>query len=378
MKQYAQEYVVIDADGHGGPTTQENYLPKKFRNRTGWIDDPTGIPRPDGRWGRAIVEGVPMPKGKGKKVGFQGPVSAGPWKEYGQRRGEYDPKVRLEDMDLEGIDVTVLFFGLGQAGLKDKEYAIASCRASNDAYAADYCSIDPKRVKATVALPLQDVAASVKELHRVVTKHGFVGACVPTNVRGKNLAHKDFWPLFEEAERLNVPVCFHIGPGVSEGIKEAGMERLDNYFYTHTLSFPFENQIALTTLVGEGVLERFPRLRFGFMESGCGWLPFLIERLDEHFERLPVLVPNMKHKPSVYIKESGQVFVATEPDEKGLPYVLEAAGEGNIVYASDYCHWDCDFPNSVRDIAERSDLSDEAKRKVLAENAARLYGFNGT
>ncbi|MEE9284993.1 MAG: amidohydrolase family protein, partial [Dehalococcoidia bacterium] len=226
MKEYAQDVLVIDADGHGGPTTANRYLPKKFHDRVGWVDDPTGIPRPGGKWGRMLIEGRPMPKGKGTKVGFQGPASAGPWKEYGLRRGEYDPKARLDDMDLEGIDVTVLFFGLSQAGLKDKEYAVASCRASNDAYAADYCSIDGARLKATAALPLQDVKASVRELDRAVTKLGFVGACAPTNVRGKNLAHKDFWPLFEEAERLNVPVCFHIGPGTSPGIKEAGMERL--------------------------------------------------------------------------------------------------------------------------------------------------------
>jgi len=97
------------------------------------------------------------------------------------------------------------------------------------------------------------------------------------------------------------------------------------------------------------VFDRFPRLRVGFMEGGAGWLPFWMERLDEHVEKLAPQMPNLRRRPSEIIR-SEQIVLTCESEESGLDRVLDTAGPGTVLYASDYCHWDCHFPDSVRDI----------------------------
>ncbi|MBM4406587.1 MAG: hypothetical protein FJ039_10495 [Chloroflexi bacterium] len=140
----------------------------------------------------------------------------------------------------------------------------------------------------------------------------------------------------------------------------------------HPISHPIEQMIALAGIVMGGVLERFKKLRVAFLESGAGWAPFLMERMDEDYGKLSHLGPYMKAKPSDYMR-SGRCFFACEPEEKTLPMVLKLVGEDQVVYASDYPHWDCLFPDSARIIYKRDDLSQAAKAKVLGENTRRLY-----
>ena len=130
-------------------------------------------------------------------------------------------------------------------------------------------------------------------------------------------------------------------------------------------AFPFELMIAMMHMIGEGVFDRFPKLRVGFMEGGAGWLPFWMERFDEHIEKLAPQMPDLKRRPSEIIK-SEQIILTCESEETGLDRVLDAAGAGTVFYASDYCHWDCHFPDSVKDMVEAQDLNFEQKEKFLA------------
>jgi predicted TIM-barrel fold metal-dependent hydrolase len=119
-----------------------------------------------------------------------------------------------------------------------------------------------------------------------------------------------------------------------------------------------------------GILARFPKLRVGFMEAGAGWLPFWLERLDEHFAHAPEQWSALEKPPSAYFH--GRCFVTTEPEERMIPYVLREVGPV-VCYASDYCHWDCAFPDSVRILEGRADLDEAMKRALFSENAAKLY-----
>jgi predicted TIM-barrel fold metal-dependent hydrolase len=130
--------------------------------------------------------------------------------------------------------------------------------------------------------------------------------------------------------------------------------------------------LALTSFTVGGVLARFPRLRVAFLEAGAGWLPFWLERLDEHWELLPEQAPGLDRPPSEYF--AGRGFVSCEPEERSIPWVLDRVGD-TVCYASDYCHWDCAFPHSVDLLAARTDLSVPQKSAVLAANAAALYGL---
>ncbi|MBI3076934.1 MAG: amidohydrolase family protein [Deltaproteobacteria bacterium] len=152
----------------------------------------------------------------------------------------------------------------------------------------------------------------------------------------------------------------------------AGTERFENYFFTHLVGHPFEQIIALACMTAGGVLERHPGLRVVFLEAGCGWAPYWLERLDEHYEVMHTLVPELPRKPSEYVRR-GQCYFSCEGEEAGLPEVLGRLGEDVLVFASDYAHFDSKFPKSVKIMLERADLSEGAKRKILRENAARLY-----
>lgn len=346
---------VIDADGHGGEEAR-------------WFERlPTAHADDYSRWKRRCDEHF-------GRLTLPGAGLARRGDRFEQRPGMIDSKARLEDMDLEGIDITVTYpGGAGEEwALLDRDFSVALCRALNDAKAA-FCQYAPERIKAIAKLPMIAPEAAALELRRAVTELGLVGMVVPQHIREKNLDDPSFDVVWAEAQRLGVPVCVH-GGGQALDQQPIGVDRFQTRLEVHALTHPLGNMIALDCFTVGGILHRFPELRVAFLESGCGWLPFWLERLDEHYELMPEQAERIDRKPSEYFLD-GRAWVATEPDERTLPYVVERLGSERILYASDYYHWDCAFPNSVKLLAERSDLDPAAKTRILGGNAAELYGF---
>jgi predicted TIM-barrel fold metal-dependent hydrolase len=346
---------VIDADGHGGEEER-------------WFERLPAAHAVDyERWRRRCAEHF-------ARLTLPGAGLARKGDRFEQRAGMVDVKARLDDMDLEGIDVTVTYpGGAGEEwALLDRDFAIALCRAMNDAKAA-FCQQAPDRIKAVAKLPMIDPAAAAAELRRAVSELGLVGMVVTQHVRERNLDDPAFDVVWAEAERLDVPVCVH-GGGQAPDQYPIAIDRFSTRLEVHALTHPLGNMIALDCFTVGGILHRFPRLRVALLESGCGWLPFWLERLDEHYELMPDQAVHIDRKPSEYFLD-GRAWVACEPDEQMLGYVVERYGAERILYASDYYHWDCAFPDSVRLIAERSDLGDAAKHRILGANAAELYGL---
>jgi predicted TIM-barrel fold metal-dependent hydrolase len=364
--------LVVDADGHvdEGNVDLTSRLPERWRSQTPVrVKDNEGNPR-------LLLEGRIWGAGSaGPHPSVSGPMTD---KARKGRPGMIDPLARLGDMDLEGIDVAVLFgtqIALTVNGLMNGELAAALCHAVNE-WLLQYCSADPRRLRAVGLIPCQAPAAAVKELE-YCARHGATSVMLPNNVYGRNLGDPIFHPIYEAAEKIGMTLCVHPQtghdgvPGVS-GVMGAGSERFFKYVYVHMTAFPFELMIAMMHMIGEGVFDRFPRLRVGFMEGGAGWLPFWMERLDEHVEKLAPQMPNLKRRPSEIIR-SEQVVLTCESEESGLDRVLAAAGPGTVLYASDYCHWDCNFPDSVRDICAAPDLSPAQKERVLGLNAVEFF-----
>jgi uncharacterized protein len=142
----------------------------------------------------------------------------------------------------------------------------------------------------------------------------------------------------------------------------------------HTFSHAPEQLIACTAVIYSGLLEQFPTLRVAFLEAGAGWVPFWMEHMDGEWSKRKFDAPLLKMLPSEYMR-CGRVFVSCEPEEKTLPYVAEWLGADNILFPSDYPHWDGAFPEAVNELIERQDVSDQLKRKIFCENPQRLYGF---
>jgi predicted TIM-barrel fold metal-dependent hydrolase len=280
-----------------------------------------------------------------------------------------DIPTRLRDMDQEGIDLSVLFptTSLSLTKVIEQDYAVAYARAYND-YIAQVCKQN-SRLKGIGLLPFQDVGAAVEEVERAITKLGLVGIAVATQGMKEHLGSQSFWPIYEEIQRLNVPFCVH---NRREG--PAGEIRFDSFIFMHTMGRPVETAVQFVGLLYGGVAEKFPRLRIAFLECGVGWVPYWVERMDEEWEkRGNVEAPLCKRKPSEYVI-NGNWYFATEPEEGMLPYVIERIGEDKIFFASDYPHWDGIFPHVVSTIRGRKDISEQAKRKILGENAQRFYG----
>ena len=280
-----------------------------------------------------------------------------------------DVPTRLRDMDTEGIEVSVLFPTTGFAITQspEKDYAAAYCRGYND-WIASVCKESP-RLKGIGLVPFQDVPAAVAEVNRAITKLGLAGIAVASFGMKEHLGTPIFWPIYEELQRLNAPLLVHNsrqGP--------AGEIRFDTFLFAHTIGRPFETLIDCAALAYGGVPEKFPQLRIAFLECGCGWVPYWMDRMDEEWEKRQSEAPLLKAKPSEYMTR-GNWFYAAEPEESTLPYVIDRIGDDKILFASDYPHWDGMFPYVVSTIHGRKDISEESKGKFLGENAKKLYGW---
>ena len=281
----------------------------------------------------------------------------------------HDVPTRLRDMDKEGIEVSVLFptGGFAVSRLPEKDYAAAFCRGYNN-WIASVCNESP-RLEGVGLVPFQDVPAAVKEVGRAITKLRLVGITVGTFGMKEHLGEPTFWPIYEELQRLNAPLLIHnarSGP--------AGEVRFDTFLFKHTVGRPFETMLDCAALMYGGVPEKFPKLRVAFLECGIGWVPYWMDRMDEEYEKRASEAPLLKAKPSEYMA-NGNWFYSTEPEEASLPYAAERVGEDNVLFASDYPHWDGMFPYVVSTLRGRKDLSDTAKQKILGENAKRMYGW---
>jgi predicted TIM-barrel fold metal-dependent hydrolase len=360
-------YPVVDADGHGGE-------PPRWRRRI-----PDAHRSDMARYVRSMKEIYGDVPGGGLQLNEANPRQAA-WDDEDDldfdppmRPGMSDPEARLADMDVEGIDVTVMFPpGSGEEwALHDPAFAAALCRTLNDAR-AEYAAFAPERLKLVAKLPMLAPTAAAEELERCVTEHGVVGLVTAQHVLDRNLDHPDFDVVWATAERLGVAVCVH-GGGQAPGQVPVAIDRFSTRLAKHAITHPVGAMLALTSFTVGGVLARYPELRAAFLEAGAGWLPFWLERLDEHFELLPEQAPELDRPPSEYFR--GRGYVSCEPEERAVPYVCDTLGDDVVCYASDYCHWDCAFPDSVRLLVERGDLGPDRKAAILGANAARLYGL---
>jgi uncharacterized protein len=283
------------------------------------------------------------------------------------------PTEYLHDLDAEGIDMAVCYptTSLFIGDVRDAEWETVYCRAYND-WLADFCSADPKRLRGVALMPLHDIRRACEELNRATGKLGHVGAMIPSSFSygPGNLGEPYFDDFYREAERLGVPVGIHHSGSVRPDT--AGFQQ---FLQIHLLSHVPEQIKAVTAVVIGGVFERFPRLRVGFLEAGCGWVPFWLEHMDEEFEKRHKEVPWLKQKPSEYIRNCASYF-GMEPEEKLIPLVAREIGAEKLMYASDYPHWDSDWPNTVRTLVERDDVDDSLRQKIMCDNALSFYGLS--
>lgn len=198
---------------------------------------------------------------------------------------------------------------------------------------------------------------------------GMVGLnfkAVPIGGREWNDPYYD--PVYDELERLGFPIIIHETKTAS-----IGQERFaDNFFFSHMVGRVLEAMVCTMVFICGGVLERHPNLKLVALETGASQMPWWLARMDEHYEKLPFLVPWLTMRPTEYFKR--QVFIGCEPFEDPLFEVaIDLLGDDNLVLATDMPHWDSSLPEeSIRPVLVSERLSEETKAKVLGGNAAKF------
>jgi predicted TIM-barrel fold metal-dependent hydrolase len=280
-----------------------------------------------------------------------------------------DPTLRLQDMDRDGVHASVIYgpnlFGLPIA---DPVLKAAVLAAYND-WALEFNRHAPERLCVLPVLPTHAPEAAVEELERVA-RLGHRGAIIsPFEFRCSDAAWDRLWSV---AEQAGVPISFHIGHGTSQVHVAPGSWELAAFATVG----PMQLDEPLAMMVFSGALERHPGLRLVLAESGIGWLPYFVRRMDHEAEKHVVgktLDYRLNGKPSEIFR--AQVYATFEEEPLG-PSLLPLLGADNFMWASDYPHPDSTFPHSRQAIDEAfAGLDAGFVEKVTATNCARLYRF---
>ena len=282
--------------------------------------------------------------------------------------------VQLEAMDQEGIDAALLYPSRGLHTLAewkmDPPLAAALARAYNN-WLYDFCQADPSRLMGVAMISPFAIEDAVAETRRAVKELGFRGIFLRANiVNGLQWSDPYYDPLWATLVELDVPVGFH--ESAASGVPNAGDRFPNNFGLQHAFSFPFENMTAIGDITWGGVCERFPNLRIAFLEGNCGWLPWLLWRLDERWELLgDSFAPGTTIKPSAYFKR--QCWVSVDCEERSVKYAIDYLGKSdNIIFSTDFPHIDAQFPHGSDEFLKLP-ISDEDKRKILWDNCAAFY-----
>ena len=281
----------------------------------------------------------------------------------------------LGDADRDHIDTMVLYPSLGLCvpSIEEPELAAGFARLYNQ-WIADFCASAGGRLCGVAVTPVEHGQVAI-DVMREAKDLGLVATLVPPALKTRNLDHPDLDPFYAAAVDLQMPLGVHGAPGIH--LPKIGVDRFTNYIQVHCVSFPFDQMTAMTALVSGGVFDRHPGLRVAFLEAGVGWVPFFIDRLHEHFEkRGDWIAGGWQREPEEYL-HAGNIWVTCEPEEPILPGVIDVLGADFIMFASDYPHWDGEWPHSTKHLRTRSDIRDDVRMKIGGLNAQRFYGLEG-
>lgn len=296
----------------------------------------------------------------------------------GRKYTHTDADVWAEMLELIGADGTVLYptAGLACGLISDTKWAVASAIAYNNWLEERYTKKD-ERLYGAGMLPVQDPQAAAEELERCATKRvRFPAMLLPSQTYlGKTYGDEFFSPIFEAAEKHGMPLAIHGAP--SRGL---GFDHFQEFVKVHTLEHPFPLMIQLTDIIFSGLWDRHPNLKIAFLEGGATWVPFMMDRLDYEYESVfgTASRKKLKKRPSDYLREGDNFWVAMELGEANLKYTVDAIGPDRILYASDYPHepTEEDLTTELPEFLESNAFSDEIKQKLVYDNMIAFYGLN--
>ncbi|MPZ12989.1 MAG: amidohydrolase family protein [Chloroflexi bacterium] len=381
-----------DADGHvyeSEATFSDSYWDPTFKDRRPVVVEANGT----WLW---LIDGRPFPVTSGPNVRLGGtPATKGGVPAPFHRQRPFDPvdssdfqsaAARLAVLDREGIALQVNYptMLLSWPLAHTPGLGAAIARSYNN-WMADISGQAPDRLKWVALIDPGDPKQAAREIYRTKAM-GSVGVMVWGVVGNRLIDHPELEPIWAAAADTDLTVAVHVG--FSSVLGEMYFTHAD----TMAVPFVFPLLMGFHSIIAHGLLDRYPRLRVGFLEAGCQWLPFMLERVEEtspfahrtSSDRRGTDAPppmarstragyTAELEPEAYIKR-GQIFVGFEVDEPMLPYVIERYGDDFLFFASDIPH-NHRLVNASAYLEGRTDLSPGSKHKLLVENTARLYGW---
>lgn len=293
------------------------------------------------------------------------------WPEEGGRPGSSLRLMQEQHLGAYGIEHGILGpLGNTGQGEMNLELSAAMCSATND-WQRDTFTRPEKRLKGGLVVPYEDGVASAKEIERCGGDTDFGQVFLLTR-SAEPLGNRRYWPIYEAAERYNLPIGFHVFGTSGHPVSGAGWP---SYYIEEGAGHSTSCQTVVTSLVIEGVFERFPKLKVVMIEGGFAWAPALAFRLDKLFERMRGEVQHLKRRPSEYIRD--HVYFTTQPmeepdDRRHVLDVMNWIGWDKLLFASDYPHWDFDDPFR----AFPAGVTPEQHRRICAENGKGVFRLN--
>jgi uncharacterized protein len=287
-----------------------------------------------------------------------------------------DVGARLRHMDELGVEAQVMYPTLMLVEFTDRPELERALRRSYNRWLGARSEESKGRLRWVCLPPMQSIDEAVAEL-RWAKDHGAVGFMKKGDREaGKWPVDPYFFPLYEEAERLNLPVCFHTGSGVPDFTPA----RQFSYSSFYRITLPVVH--AFQSIILHEIPAKFPTLRFGFIEAAASWVPFVLYDLKRRQERAAIRAASPISGPSVEIGPdvltANRLYVACQVDED-LPYVLKHTGEDNILVGSDYTHSDqameLDFVSRLQRRADAGEITQSAVRKITYDNPRAFYGL---
>jgi predicted TIM-barrel fold metal-dependent hydrolase len=282
-----------------------------------------------------------------------------------------DAQLTRKWMDAIGIDVAFLFPTpiLTLSGHPVQSIQNAYIRAYNTWLTEIVLPSEP-RLRAMLCLPFNDPVASYQMVLDFADRPGVTGFMV-TSSHNRPVHDNAYMRMYAELEERNLPIAFHGAYNWSE----QAFATANRFITVHSLGFVFYNMLHMANWIVNGLPERFPKLKVIWMESGLAWVPFMMQRFDNEYLMRSNECPSLKMKPSEYMKK---MYYSVQPleipdDLSVLQTTLKMINaETQLMYSSDYPHWDFDLPSVIYDLPF---LSEESKRNILGENARSVFGL---
>jgi predicted TIM-barrel fold metal-dependent hydrolase len=379
--------LIIDADSHWCelPDLFTSAAPAEFKDRVPRIEVIDGTQT----W---VFDGHVLGQaGAGAVIGRDGTkesadIALNHWTIDQVHVGGYDPKVRLEVLDECGIDAQIIFpntIGLGGQDLGMVEDR-ALCRLAIEIYNDRQGRIQEESGNRLLGMPLMpawDVDTCISEAKRVagMDARGVNMTSDPQDLGAPDLASRAWDPFWETCTELELPVHFHIGASAT-AMSFYGKYPWDSHPMDTKLAIGgsllfIGNARVVTNAILSGMFDRHPDLKMVSVESGVGWIPFILETLDyEMAENAPTELAKMKKPPSEYFRSN---FFATfwfENNRNKLPELIEAVGEDSILFETDFPHPTCLYPGPLATVEKKmATLAPETRKKIYGENARKLY-----